>query len=100
MHIREYINSPQEGIVIEEENVLSYYNREIIYQLIMNTNDERKYIEVAGFKSGNNKRGINNERKVKFVELVGMQDDKAKKEISEELQKKYGKIAVLFWSLP
>ena len=99
MHIREYINSPQEGIVVEEENVLSYYNREIIYRLIMD-NNERKHIEVAGFRSGNNKRGINNERKAKFVELVGMQDEKARKEITKELQEKYGGIAVLFWSLP
>ena len=100
MHVREYINSSQEGNVIEEENVLSYYDREILYQLIMDTKDKRKYIEVAGFKTKNNKRGLNNKRKAKFVELVEMQNEKTRKEITEELQKIYGKLSVLFWSLP
>lgn len=101
MHVHEYINSSQEGNIIEEENVFSYYDREIIYQLIMNTKDKRKHIEVAGFKTrNNNRKGINNKRKAKFVELIEMQNEKARKEITEELQKIYGKLSVLFWSLP
>ena len=101
MHVCKYINSSQEGIVIEEENVLSYYDREIIYQLIMNTKDKRKHIEVAGFKtSNNNKRRLNGKRKTKFVELIEMNDRGARKEITEEVQKKHGGLPVFFWSLP
>lgn len=102
MHVCEYIVPSQEGIVIEEENVISYYNREVRYLLRLSLEGNRRFLEVAGFKTRNNKRRINNKRKVKFVELIGMgkEDEKARKEITEELQKIYGKLSVLFWSLP